>query len=154
MRSRPMSLASLIEARNPQSAGTFELPIRWNRSARSLRLVPAFGDDGIPQAVDHFVAHVEKARAFGRLQPFVRARGIHVAAEVVNVQSHHAGDVRAIDGGENAFRAGERAEFFRGQNDAGERSDVAEEDDAGAWSDGIVEEIENLRGVFHRAGQA
>ncbi len=66
-------------------------------------LVPAFGDDGVPQAVDNLIAHVEKAGAFGRLQPFVRAGGIHVAAEIMNVQPHHAGHVGAIHGRENTF---------------------------------------------------
>src|SRR5258706_5905294 len=32
-----------------------------------LLVIPAFGGDGVPQAVDDFVANVEKAGAFGRL---------------------------------------------------------------------------------------
>jgi hypothetical protein len=33
----------------------------------------------------------------------------------VQVQPHHAGNVRAIDGGDNPFAASQRAEFLGGQ---------------------------------------
>ena len=114
-------------------------------------VVPTFGDDGVPEAVDDFVANVEEAGAFGGLQPLVRAGRVHVAAEVVDVEAHHAGDVGAVDGGENIFGAGQGGDFFGGEDDAGESGDVAEEDDASARGDGVVEKIEDLRGVFDRA---
>ena len=59
--------------------------------------------------------------------------------------------VSAVDGRENSLGAGERAEFFRGQNDASDGRDMAEEDDARAGRDGVVEEIENLGCVFDGA---
>src|SRR5882762_4405017 len=59
----------------------------------------------------------------------------------------------AIDGREYSFRSGKSGEFFRRQDRSGERRDVAEEDDARARSDGIVEEIEHLRGILYRARQ-
>jgi hypothetical protein len=37
-----------------------------------LGLVPPFGGDGVPQAVDDLVTHVEKAGALGGHQPFMR----------------------------------------------------------------------------------
>ena len=72
-----------------------------------------------------------------------------IAADVLNIQAHHAGHVRAVDGRENAFRAGQRAEFFGWQHDAGERGDVAEEHDTSAGSNGVIEEIEYLGGVLY-----
>jgi len=92
--------------------------------------------------------------AFGGHQPFVRARRVHVATKIVNVKARHANDVRAVDGGENSLRAGERAELLRRQHDASDCGDVAEEDDAGAGSDGVIEKIEDLGGVFYREGKA
>src|SRR5882762_7944249 len=59
----------------------------------------------------------------------------------------------AIDGREYSFRSGKSGEFFRRQDRSGERRDVAEENDARARSDGIVEEIEHLRGVVYWARQ-
>src|SRR5450755_2652042 len=117
-------------------------------------IVPTFGDDGVPKAVDDFIADVEEAGAFGGLQPLVGAGGVHVAAEVVDVEAHHAGDVGAVDGGKNIFGAGQGGDFFGGENYAGESGDVAEEDDAGARGDGVIEEIEDLRGVFYRARES
>ena len=58
---------------------------------------------------------------------------------------HHAGDVRAVDGGENSFRARQGASSFAGQHDAGHSRDVAEENDARARRDGVVEKIQHLR---------
>src|SRR5580658_3938319 len=67
----------------------------------------------------------------------------------MNVEAHHADDMGAIDRRKDALRPRQRAEFLRWQHHAGDRRDVAEEDDAGAGSDGVVEEIENLRSIFH-----
>ncbi len=36
MRSMPIAFAIWIAARSPSSAGTFDEPIRWKRSARNL----------------------------------------------------------------------------------------------------------------------
>jgi len=44
---------------------------------------PNGGDDGVPQPVDDLVSHIKKTGAFRRLQPFVRARGVHVATQFV-----------------------------------------------------------------------
>ena len=82
----------------------------------NLGVVPAFGGDRVPQTVDDFVAHVEEARAFGRLQPLVRAGRVHVAAEFADVEAHHAGDMRAVDRGENSLGARQGREFLRGQH--------------------------------------
>src|SRR6267154_4023574 len=76
-----------------------------------LGLVPAFGGDGAPQAVDDFVAYVEKAGALGSHQPLMRTCGIHVAANVVDVEAHHARNMGAIDGREYPFRSGKSGEF-------------------------------------------
>ena len=82
--------------------------------AAELWFVPAFGCDRAPEAVDHFVADVEKSRTFGCLQPLVRAGGIHIAAQVVEVEAHHAGNVRSVDGGDDAFAARQGAELLGG----------------------------------------
>jgi hypothetical protein len=39
----------------------------------NLYVIPSFGRDRIPQPIYDFVAHVQKARAFRRLQPLMRA---------------------------------------------------------------------------------
>src|SRR5262249_32116990 len=64
-------------------------------------VVPSFGGDGIPELVNDFIANVEKSRPLRRLKPFMRAGRIHVTAEVVEVEAHHAGDMRTVNGGEN-----------------------------------------------------
>src|SRR5258708_17754993 len=53
-----------------------------------LGLVPAFGGDGVPQAVDDFVAYVEKAGALWSHQPLMLTCWIHFAANVVYVETH------------------------------------------------------------------
>ena len=88
------------------------------------------------------------------MQPLVRAGGIHVAAEVVQVEAHHAGDVRAIDGGDDSFAAGEGAKFFGGQNDSGNGGDVAEEQNARARGNVGAEQIQNLIAIDDRAWAA
>ena len=45
------------------------------------------------------------------------------------------------------------ASSFAGRTHARESGDVAEEDDARARSDGVIEEVEHLRRVFDRAGE-
>ena len=84
----------------PHSDGTFDEPIRWKRSARIVlssqpSVAMVFHSDR------PVVAHKEVTRALGRLQPFVGAGAVHVAADVVHVELHHAGHVRAIDRGQN-----------------------------------------------------
>ena len=101
--------------------------MRWKRSARSLGSSQPSVAMRVPDAVDHLVAHVEEAGSLWRLQPLVRAGGVHVAADLVHVELHHARHVRAIDGGENSLGARQRAEFFCRQHHAGHGRDVAEE---------------------------
>jgi hypothetical protein len=79
-----------------------------------LDVVPPFGGDGAPQAVDDFVTDIQEASALGGLQPLVRAGRIHVAAQVGDVEAHHSRNVGAIDSREDSFRARQRGEFFRG----------------------------------------
>ncbi len=69
-----------------------------------FRFIPARSDDGVPQPVDHLVADVEKPATLRRLQPFVRARGVHVAAQLVHIELHHADGMRAVDRRENPLR--------------------------------------------------
>src|SRR5262249_21945205 len=141
--------------------GGTQTPERWNiRASDSLEafgtdcfVIPAFGGDGVPELVDDFVADVEKSRAFRCLEPLVWTGGIHVASKVVDVEPHHAWDMRTIYGGENAFATGECAEFLRRENYAGIGRDVAEEKDAGSRRDGIVEKIEDLCWILNRLRQ-
>src|ERR1019366_815196 len=83
-----------------------------------LGIVPAFGGDRAPHAVDDFIAHVEETSTFGRHQPLVWARRIHVAAKLTDVKAHHSGDVRSIDGRQYSFCASESGEFLRGKHDS------------------------------------
>src|SRR6185369_7236255 len=117
-------------------------------------VVPTFGGDRVPEAVHNFIADVEKAGAFGGLEPFVRAGRVHIAAEIVEIELHHARDVSAVDGGENAFRTSESAELFCGKNDARDRGDVTEENDAGARGHGFAEKIENHLRIGDGLGQS
>ena len=55
------------------------------------------------------------------------------------------GHVRSIDRRQNALRSRQRAQFLGRQHHAGHRGDVAEEDDARARRDGVVEQIQDLR---------
>ena len=71
--------------------------------------IPAFGRDCVPQAVDDFIPHIEEPRAFGRLQPLVGAGRVHVAAQIVQIQLHHAGDMRAVYCRQNSFGARQAA---------------------------------------------
>src|SRR5579863_1739295 len=58
-----------------------------------------------------------------------------------------------VDGGENSLCAGESAELLRWQDDSRESRDVAEKEHACARGDGVAEEIQHLRRVFHGAGK-
>lgn len=94
------------ERRNVRAADTLKA------FGADLCVIPAFRGDGVPQTVDYIVADVQESAALGRLQPFVRTGGIHVATEFVNIEFHHARDMRAIDGRENAFGTSKRGKFF------------------------------------------
>src|ERR1700729_2274467 len=60
--------------------------------------------------------------------------------------------MRAVNGRQDMFAAGESADFFGGQDDSGDGRDVDEENYARARSDGIAEKIENLGRVLNRFG--
>jgi len=126
--------------------------MRWKRSARSLGSSQPSVTMVFQRAVDDFVAHIEKAGAFGAISHLCGLDEYMFATKIVNVRPVMANDVRAVDGGENSLRAGERAELLRRQHDASDCGDVAEEDDAGAGSDGVIEKIEDLGGVFLQGG--
>src|SRR5262252_9624317 len=115
----------------------------------NFHVVPAFGGNCVPHAVNHFVAHIKEATAFGRLQPFVWAGGVHVATEVVQVEFHHAGDVRTVHGTQNAFRTSQCTKLFCGQNHASKRGDVAEEDDARLRCDCVAKKVQHGGRIWH-----
>src|SRR3979490_1803173 len=77
----------------------------------NLRIVPAFGRDRVPHPVNHFIADIEESRSLRRLKPLVQTGRIEIAPEVMEVETHHAGRVCAIGGGENAFTTGQGAPF-------------------------------------------
>ena len=61
--------------------------------------------------------------------------------------------VRSIDRRNNPFAAGQRTKFFGWQHNSGERADVAEEQNSGARSNGVAEQIQHLRRIFYRPRQ-
>ncbi len=67
---------------------------------------------------------------------------IHIAAKFVDIEAHHADDVRAIDCGENALAACQSAELFRRKHNAGRRGDVTEEHHSRARRDRIIKLIQ------------
>src|SRR5215471_17080356 len=110
-----------------------------------LWLVPTVRGDGVPQlGHDGFIFEVEKAGTLGRLQPFVWGRSIKIATHIVQVEAHHAGDMRSIECRDDSLGARQRGNLFYRQNNSGDGSDVADKDDARARSDGVVDSIQNL----------
>src|SRR5205085_2454537 len=103
-----------------------------------FRMVPAVGGDRAPDALEHFRTDVKEAGTLRREEPFVRAGGVEVAADVVDVERHHAGNVRAVEGGDDALAARQRRNLFDRQDDARIGGDVAHEDDARARRDGVA----------------
>src|SRR6476646_6302925 len=61
-----------------------------------LCVIPTFGRNRVPESIHDLVTHKEKSRAFGRLQPLVRARGVHVAPEFLDVEAHGARNVSSV----------------------------------------------------------
>ena len=78
---------------------------------------------------------------------------IHIAAKFVDIEAHHADDVRAIDCGENALAACQSTELFRRKHNASRRGDVTEEHHSRARRDRIIKLIQHLRRVLHRFRQ-
>src|SRR6266849_10470980 len=113
-------------------------------------VVPAFGGDGVPHLIDHFVSDVEESRALRRLQPLVRTGRIEIAAQIVQIEAHHAGGVCAICGGENTFGPSQRTQLLNWQHDSGKGADMTEEQHPGSRGDGVAEKIQDLRGIFYR----
>lgn len=85
------------------------------REAVGLLLVVAPpGRRGVdPEFFEQRVADVQDAGALGGAEPFVRAGGVEVAAEVVQVQRDLADAVRAVDVGKRPVFAGELANLLR-----------------------------------------
>src|SRR5689334_21101683 len=71
---------------------------------------------------------VEKTRTKGGAEPFMAARGIEVAAELLDVQRRLGDGVRTIDHDRNAALASPPADFGDGKDDCGRRADVADDD--------------------------
>src|SRR6202521_2920311 len=118
-----------------------------------LRFVPAGGDYGVPQPGDLLVSNIQKPTALRRLQPLVRAGGVHVASQLVYVQPHHSHNVRAVHRRENPLRTRQRAEFLGRQNHARNRGDVAEKQHARPRRDRIIDKIQRRRRIRHRLWQ-
>ena len=71
----------------------------------------------------------------------------------MQIQLHHADDVRAIHRGKNPFRTRQSAEFFRWQDDAGGGRDVAEEQHTRPRRNRIIEKIQHRSRIRHRLWQ-
>src|SRR5207302_2271325 len=105
----------------------------------NLLVLPAFRHDRVPEPIDDFIAHVKKSGALGGEQPFMWAGRIHIAAELADVEPHHARDMRSVNRGKNSFGTSQRRELVGRQYDPGACRDMAEENHARAGSDGVVE---------------
>src|SRR5579859_6537307 len=68
-----------------------------------LGMLPSLGRNRIPQTVLHFGTNEQESGPFGSLQPLVRRRCVHVTADVVQVERHHADDVCSVEGAEETF---------------------------------------------------
>ena len=118
-----------------------------------LGFVPTFGGNRIPEAINHLVPHEKKAGTLGRLQPFVRARGIKIAADIVHVEAHHAGHMRAIHRRQNSLGPRQRTQFLCRKHHSGCRRDVAEKDHACSRGNRIIKKVQHLRRFLHRLGK-
>src|SRR5262249_14444805 len=98
-------------------------------------VVPSVGNSGAPKPIDHLVANIEDASAFGCLQPFVRTRTVHVATQFLDVEAKHARRMSAVDHGDNTFRSREITDFLDGLDYACVRRDMAGKNHLGARGD-------------------
>ena len=71
----------------------------------------------------------------------------------MQVQLHHAGDVSAVYGREDAFGACQPAQLLCRQHDTRNRGDMAKEHYARPRSNGVTEKVQNLCRVLNRLGQ-
>ena len=83
----------------------------------------------------------------------LRAGRIHIAANLLQVQTHHPITCAPSTADKILFGAARRTEFLRGKNNASCRGDMAEKDHARARGDDIIEEIQYVAGLLDERGQ-
>jgi hypothetical protein len=88
-----------------------------------------------PERRDVLAAHIQKARADGREQPFVEARAVEIAAEVARLVGEVREGVRAVDNGLDPAPPRFIADLLHRKDLSGQVGDVAEVQDAGRRGD-------------------
>ncbi len=98
-------------------------------------------------------AGVEDAHSFGGEKPFVRAGGVEVAVEVVEVHGEHSGGLGAVYSDNNAMFAGHFRYLSDREDHAVGVDDVAHGDNFGVGGDGVGVDFYDLVRGFGQDGE-